>query len=313
MAKSTLDLLKKLAEGRDITETIEALKRKPEVTEALRKADGAIVVRTNDGKIDPQATANYIEKLARPFGKPQRKVNDQFPMSLEEACGQNHMVTINPITNEIVYVGEEDEYGVDISKLPDERYYALVWAAMFGHRFWPKSMEEFEVETYLEEIFAEKPNRRWTQIFEDYEQAKARGDLKTTQLIPRRLSERQALELLKQFGGKTAASLQQPAVSQAPNYEALVRGHAQLYPATIRVRASGNNVTRSICEELHLSASGCSVQGTIVLDGGHVNGSGNYIQVYMPPRKDLRNDGSANEIHITNLPWKQLAEKLGLA
>ena len=312
--KSTLDLLKRLAAGEDVTETIRILKLKPEVAEALRKADGeAIVVPTADGKIDPVATLGYIEKLVRSFGKAQRKVNDQFPVTLEEATSQNHMVTINPITNEIVYVGEEDEYGVDISKLSDARYYALVCAAMVGHDYWPKSLEKFEIETYLEEIFAEKPNRRWAQIFEDYERAKARGDLMTTQLIPRRLSEKQAMELLGQFEGKATTPLQQPAVSQEPDYEALVRQHAQLYPESIRIQASGNTVTGGICETLRLSASGCRVEGVIVLDGGHINGSGNYIHAYMPPRKDLNNNGSGNDLRVTNVSWKEIAQMRGIA
>lgn len=306
------ELLDMLAENKgETSEVLAVLTAKPEVVAALGKASDKIVVPTDDGKIDPHATSAYIKELSLRFSEPQRKVNGKFPVTLDQALNLTRLVTLNPLSLKINYVGVKDTYGVVISNLPDERYFALLWALLTDHPRMPRTTDEDEIETYLEQIFADGENlkRRWKVIFEDYAQARQDGDVMTQGLI-RQMTEDHAAQLLGRLGGAT------PAVSKpAPvDYEQVVRAHfaeiAELRSTSAVVTGYNKSVTGSYTS---LTIAGYNITvNAIVLEDARITEYNVRGVITMPPHRQVIDSGYNNRVRQENVTWREIAERLNL-
>jgi hypothetical protein len=308
------ELLNMLAENKgETSEVLAVLTAKPEVVGALGKANDKIVVPTGDGAIDPQATSDYIKELNLRFSEPQRKVNGKFPVTLDQVLNLTRLVTLNPLTLKVNYVGVKDTFGVVISDLPDERYFALLWALLTDHPRMPRTTDEDEIETYLEQIFAdtESLKRRWTVIFEDYAEARRNGDV-TAQTLIRQMTEDQAAQLLGRLGGATPSGSTPTPV----DYEKVVRAHfaeiAQLRETGAVVRGYSKTVTGKYTS-LTISAYDVYVDNAVVIDEMRITKYNVRGGVIMPPHTRLYDSGYNNSVRVTNVTWQEIAERLNLA
>lgn len=292
----------------------------PEVAPAIVKAEGRIIVPSASDGVNMELTLAYIAKLLLPFNKAERRVNGQFPITADEAFGATRLVTINFITREINYVGETDSNGVIISSLPDERYYPFFWALVTGHSRMPITDDEDEIETYLEQIFAPEGQlkRRWKVILEDFAEAQRRGELSTKGLF-RDMTEEQALEMIKQVGGRVnVGGLATQAAPATPDYEQLVREYVakqlELCPnEDVSIQGHSRMATEhDVCRRLYVSGHNNIVRHLLVLEGGSLAGHNNIVDVIAPPRVGLERGGHNNSFNVTNMSWKDIFDWLGL-
>lgn len=311
------ELLARLADGEgDSAELIGYLKDKPNVALALRRADGKIAVLTADDTLDPAQTHEYVEQLSSAFGEPERLVNGKAPVTLERALKRARMVTVNLLTGKVEYVGRANAYGIVMSDVADDRYQAIVWAAKTGHRFMPEpTTDEFHLTEQHEELFL-PDGRRGIRIEQDYGLAKAAGDAETLTVVPRQMTEEQALQLVNQMGRQTSATRIGTSRSAAPqqpvetNWEEVVRRHfrkIEELSSTSGGVSGHNNTIRGHFTSLTVQGhnhyfSDAVVIGSLVISGHNHSGT-----VFMPPRMAASQSGHGHNIRVVNKSWEDIA------
>ena len=317
---STYELLERLTQSKHkggINEVILALQAKPDVIKAIGMTEGAIVVLAADDKLDPQATYDYIERLGRKFGRRERQVNGKAPTTLDRALKRSEMVTINPLTKDVEYVGVVNEYGIVMSDVPSELYQAVAWAEMSGHGFFPPpTIDQVELARHHQELFTPEGIRA-QRILEDYRQAKKDGDVNTTIQVPQQLTEDQVAQLTgmgtaqRTPGQRVPTS--QPAAREV-DWEGVVRRHfagiEELSSTTRRVGGQSNNVSGQFTS-LTVNGQGHHLAGVVVIDRLTISGQGHGGNAIMPPRRSANTSGVGHDVHVTNATWKEIARLIG--
>lgn len=297
----------------DVDDVIAALTTKPDVQSAATKTDGKFIVLGDGGKIDVEATTAYIARLKRAFGQAEHDIDGRVPVTLNRALKRSEMVTINPLTDKIEYVGQRNQYGFVISDVPDELYAAVMWAANTGHPFMPKrTTDELDLITHHEQLFSPE-GRRAARILMDYRAARDYGDLVALTTLPRQLTEEQARELLgseTRFTGDTAVG--QPAAE--PNWEDVVRQHfagIAEFRSTSATITGYNKQVKGHFTSLKIAAYNVRVDAVVIdqmiLTEYNIRGV-----VTMPPHCNIVDRGyNNNGLRVVNVTWKEIAELIG--
>lgn len=325
---STEELLDMLIAGKfgkfQINEVFGAFRAKHNVGAAYARANGMIIVINANGSVRKDDTLAYIEQLQGHFARVREEYNGKEITTLDRAFKRSRMVAINYLTTpwRVEEIGSENEFGYDLGVLIDrfgERAKMVAWAAITEHEtLQGLPTDKYGLKGIFRELFRETlEDDRFLDMRRAYKRAVGRGDVET-QTIILRMTEEQAAERLQRSGysapNSRTVSQQRPAepVHDTSYYEGLVRAHAELQPKNMNVGGNSQSRNGGICEYLYVSGNSCSVSGVVVLNGGSVGGNSCRADVYAPPRVSLSQGGNSTSVNVRNVPWKQLAEILGL-
>lgn len=316
---STYELLERLTQSKhkgSTNEVILALQAKPDVIKAIGMTEGAIVVLTADDKLNPQATYDYIGRLGRKFGRRERQVNGKAPTTLDRALKRSEMVTLNPLTKDVEYVGVANEYGIVMSDVPSELYQAVAWAEMSGHGFFPPpTIDQVELTRHHQELFTPEGIRA-QRILEDYRQAKKDGDVNTTIQVPQQLTEDQVAQLAGMGAAHHTPGQRVPTSQTATrgvDWEDVVRRHfaEKLSSTSRRVTGVNNNVSGHFTS-LKVDGQGHRLGDVVVINSLTISGLNHHGSVIMPPHKSADTSGLGHNVRVTNATWEEIARLIGV-
>lgn len=282
-----------IADPSQSDDLIPVIREKRQVRAAEAKTREWAIANTGGG-LNVTATVAYATFLARPHTVVQRKWEGDWPTTLERALGIDRRVMIHPFTGQPL--DGPDEFGFDWTKLSDEQHEAVIWAMVTRHRNLPASPD---VRRMSDELFADELPSYWAEIVEDYARAKARGD-SSTNGITRYVPE----DVLDGLSGRAASTF----VSRERTEEDY---KAMLFDNAMGAISRNSSFTKGegIIPSLYINGS-CRLNGTIVLQGGTVNGSASG-HCYVPRGVSIQVNGSSSMDEFPR-SYKKLCEIAGL-
>jgi hypothetical protein len=299
------------------SEIVPYIEGKPPVQRATLKSNGLWAIPDANGKMDVNATLQYVEHLSKEHSAVQRMVNGQRPITLNQALGIDNRALIHPFTGKPVTGPDANDF--DFSRLNRELLLALQWARASEHPMWPNPVDVYG---HSEEVFQTPLKRRWQTILDDYRHALESHDqiAGLTQANggywPEGMSEEQVLQVAEEFLGDGSNARQNSAPQSTPPRPAANTDYRTQLQEIARGDCSQTGMDTTVRGGVYrmISIEGMDMRfdNVIVLQGGKITGMDMSGTIYAPPGVWIKLEGMGNRVQVINESWEELAKRAKL-